>query len=568
MTRQNAVYTEKAQCQDCYKCVRHCPVKSIKVENGHAIVSTEDCILCGNCVNVCPVGAKRIRNDLPWAQQLLKTRSQVFVSLAPSWVTEFPELSPEKLIAAIRKLGFAGVSETALGAQMVSANAAELLRNGKQNILISSACPVIVEFISKYYPTYASALTPLLSPALTHARYLKEIYGEQTGIVFIGPCIAKKRESELHTDLMDVALTFEDLKTWLETESINPKYLQPEENDCFVPMQASEGNLYPVDGGMIDGIRHFGAFKDVHFMAISGGAQITCALDGLDQVAPERKVFIEMLACDGGCINGPRAANQTQTAIKRIMVHDNLDESIQTIRTPEYSASEVYHSAVVQKQQFSPVQISTALRRLGKIHPVDELNCGGCGYNSCRDFAQALLRGKAETSMCVSYMRKLAMNKANALIKAMPSGVVIVDDQLRIIECNKHFVELVGDDAISIYEVNPGLEGAYLNRLVPFHKHFQQIMSSDEPALDKELRYKDKIIRLLIFPIEKQHIVGAIMQDITTPTIHREQIINKSEQLIKQNLTTVQQIAFLLGENAAESQILLNSIIESFSGKQ
>jgi PAS domain-containing protein len=235
------------------------------------------------------------------------------------------------------------------------------------------------------------------------------------------------------------------------------------------------------------------------------------------------------------------------------------------MRQPEYSDSVAYEPAAINRKQFTTVQIAAALRRLGKIHPVDELNCSGCGYNSCRDFVQAMLSGKAEASMCVSYMRKLALNKANALIKAMPSGVVIVDDQLRVIECNKRFVELIGEDAVSIYEVNPGLEGAYLNRLVPFYKYFQQILESDATAIDKEMRFQDKIVRLLVFPIEPHHIAGGILQDITEPSVHREQIITKAEQLIKQNLTTVQQIAFLLGENAAESEILLNSMIESFS---
>ncbi len=569
MSKLYPVYTEKAQCQDCYKCVRHCPVKSIRVENGNAIVNPQDCILCGNCVAICPVNAKKIRDDLPWVKQIIKDKQKVIVSLAPSWVTEFPELTSQQMLVALKKLGFWGVSETAFGAQIVSSAVADLIRAKTQPVMISTACPVIVEYIRKYHPHLTNMLTPLLSPALTHAKFLKAEYGEDIGIVFIGPCIGKKLEAAENPELIDLSLTFEDLRHWWQALEINPKYLTSKEPEQFIPEAAAEGVLYPIDGGMIDGVKKHGEFENVHFMSISGGVHIQHALDGLDEFASDDKqVFIEILACDGGCINGPRSKSQSFTALKRIQINDTL-----TVRPDNSSClaglatRDYYVQNGVYDKVFTPQEIDAALRKIGIVHQVDELNCGGCGYNTCREFVNAMLNGKAEGSMCVAHMRKLAMNKANALIKAMPSGVVIVNDLLQVIECNKKFVDILGGDAVTVYEVNPGLTGAYLNRLVPFYKSFQQILDSEDKSLEKEIRYNDKIIKLLVFPIEKKRIVGGIIQDITQPSVQREEIITKAEKIIKQNLTTVQQIAFLLGENAAESEILLNSIIGSFSLK-
>lgn len=563
MNKIEPIYTEKTQCQDCYKCVRECPVKAIRVVDGSAMVIPEACILCGHCTQICPVNAKKIRDDLPLAKELITSGHDVYVSLAPSYLTEFPGLKKGRLISAIKKLGFKGVSETALGAQEVSAACAQLLNQSENQLWISTCCPSTIHMIEQYHPELVDKLTPVLSPLQAHAKMLKKHYGTQAKVVFIGPCIAKKNEAEDHFEL---ALTFSDLRRWFTQNDIDWTALNDEED--FVPRSAYEGGLYPVDGGMIDGIKLCGAPKNTLYMSFTGVEQVREALQDIKMQKYDRPVFVEILACEGGCVNGPVVSKPGATATKRFQVYSRTPLADGASHSSEVDITGHFRSREIPKTKYSEAEIASALLRVSKKRKEDELNCGGCGYDTCRDFAAALLEGKAEPAMCVSYLRKLAQTKASALIKTMPSGVVIVDEDLRIIESNSRFIELIGGDASIVSEADPDLEGAYLERLIPFHYHFSQVLQNPEKAGVKDIRYQGKILRLSIFNIQSEHIVGGILQDITEPVIQREQIMDKASEVMKKNINTVQQIAFLLGENAAESEVLLNSIIESFKDKE
>ncbi len=562
MNDQKPIYTEKTECQDCYKCVRGCPVKAIRVVSGSAQVIPEACILCGHCTEVCPVGAKKIRNDLGEAIRLLKSKKQVFVSLAPSYRTEFSGIDSAKLIAAILELGFFGVSETALGAQVVSAACADLLYREAGSIQISSACPSVIHLIEQYYPHLVKYITPVVSPLQAHSKLLKAEYGDEVGIVFIGPCVAKKNETK---DIFDVALTFSDLRRWFNLKSIDWNALPL--GHGFLPFSAAEGGLYPIDGGMIDGIKCCNPPQNTLFMSFSGVQDIVEALEELDSRHLDRPVFIETLACPGGCVNGPGVSKRGSTAQKRYRVQTETPPPEQRDLHAIPNISATYSSREIVQERHSKSEIAEALLKIGKKRGEDELNCGGCGYDSCRDFACALIEAKAEPAMCVSYLRKLAQNKAAALIKAMPSGVVIVDQHLQIVESNAPFISIIGGDAAIVSEADPDLEGAYLERLIPFHGLFADAIQDGTEVQIQDIRYNGKIIRLTLFSIQKHILLGGILQDITEPVIQREQIIEKAQEVMRKNLTTVQQIAFLLGENAADSEVLLSSIVQSFSNK-
>ncbi|MCB5279820.1 MAG: [Fe-Fe] hydrogenase large subunit C-terminal domain-containing protein [Candidatus Cloacimonetes bacterium] len=558
----NPIYTEKTQCQDCYKCVRACPVKAIRVVDGSAQVMPEACILCGRCTEVCPVGAKKIRDDLGLAMQLLDDKKQVYVSLAPSFRTEFNGMNEAKLIGAIRGLGFTGVSETALGAQVVSSACAQLLREGNSQLMISSACPSVIHLIEQYYPHLVPYVTPVASPLQAHCKLLRKEFGQDIGIVFIGPCIAKKNES---TDSFDVALTFADLRRWFNLNVID--WDKVSLDDSFVPKAAEEGGLYPIDSGMSEGIKYYGAPKDTLFMSFSGIEQIMEAFDEIDIRSFDHPVFVETLACVGGCVNGPGVSIRGSIAQKRYKV--------QTLTPPAPLKREIkplnivkdFHERGIKKGIHSKQEIAAALLRIGKKRLEDELNCGGCGYDTCKEFACALIEEKAEPAMCVSYLRKLAQNKAAALIKAMPSGVVIVDENLKIIESNDRFIQIIGGDASIVSEADPDLEGAYLERLIDFHDLFAKALKEGTEVRVTDIRKDNRILRLTLFSIQKHLVLGGILQDITEPVIQREQIIEKANEVMRKNLTTVQKIAFLLGENAADSEVLLSSIIQSFTNK-
>ncbi len=565
MERLNAIYTEKRECQDCHKCIRECPVKAIKVQDGCTRVVPELCITCGNCVLACPSNAKRVRDDLSAAKQLLASGRRVVASLAPSFVPQFSGVRPPQLIHALKRLGFHAVSETALGAQQVSAHVAALIQESPANVWISSACPVVVDFIRKYRPDCQPRLSNLLSPLLTHCRLLRNHYGVDIGIVFIGPCIAKKKEAEDHPELLDVVLTFEDLERWLEEENIQLSGEVESAADCFEPEAAKEGSLYPVEGGMMPGIARSSSRQDPRFMAFSGMSNVNQALQGLTEWKPEHSIFLELTACAGSCVNGPKAARNSSIARRRYEIVRYAKPADRLPRPVSIGIARQYSPQPVQRNGHTELQVREALRSVGKYSPEDELNCGGCGYDSCRDFAHAMIAHNAERMMCATYTRKLAQKKANALIKKIPSAVVIVDEDLKVIECNANFAHLALGDIANQPAESTNLEGTSLDEVIPFSYLFRRVLESGEDIVGHDIRFQRSILNTSIFTIEPHAVIGGIFQDITAPAFQKEQIIGRARDVIQKNLKTVQQIAYLLGENAAESEIILNSIVRSFS---
>lgn len=563
MERLNSIYTEKRECQDCHKCIRECPVKAIRVQDGYARVVPELCITCGACVLACPNSAKRVRDDLPEAKALLAGGRRVIASIAPSFVAQFPGVSPGKLIHALKDLGFSAVSETALGAQQVSANVFSLMRRETRQIWISSACPAVVDFISKYHPEYQSHLSGLLSPLLTHCKMLRSYYGHEIAIVFIGPCIAKKKEAEEHPELLDAVLTFEDLDRWLAEENIRLAEVRETPADRFEPEEAREGALYPIEGGMLPGVSVNDDVRRSQFMSFSGISNVEQALNGISEWKPEHNIFFELTACAGSCVNGPKAARNTSVARRRYEIVRYAKSPAQLPRQVSVAIDEQYAAAPIKKHEHTDLQLRDALRSIGKHSADDELNCGGCGYDACRDFAHAMIAGNAERMMCASYTRKLAQKKANVLIKKMPSAVVIVDDTLKIIECNTNFMRLFSSE-VEKHGLR-SLEGSWLEKVVPFSYLFRRVLESGEDIVGHDIRFQRSILNTSIFTIEPNSVVGGIFQDITEPAFQKEQIIDRARQVIQKNLKTVQQIAYLLGENAADSEIILNSIVRSFS---
>jgi len=572
MNYQSPIFTEKTQCQDCYKCIRECPVKAIRVENGHAMVVSEQCVLCGHCVTACPAGAKRVRDDLSRARQLLRLKDKVIVSLAPSFAAEFPGVEPERLVAAIRRLGVFGVSETAIGADLVSARLAEDFAAAGRSagpgvvrgtLYLSSACPTAVEYIKRYMSTLSPYITDRASPLLAHSRYLRSLYGQDIGIIFVGPCIAKKREADIWPSI-DCAITFRDLRKWFDEAGIRlDRERITDGNFDFIPERAAKGSLYPVDGGMIAAIKKYHSADGVFMMSVAGLDEIESALRGLDPESLTGSLFIELLACPGGCVNGPQSTPEGPAALRRINLLEYAKDSRDTAESRFAELSGTIPVEALAGGSHSAEEISAALRQVGKQSAGDELNCGSCGYDTCRSFAAAMLELRAERTMCVSYMRKLAQKKANGLIKAIPSGVVICDSGLKVIECNENFARIMGEETSMMFEAKPGLEGADLAKITSMSRFFHDVMVEGGPdAVEHELREGKKIFHATVFSIEKGESACGVIQDVTAPQIQKDRVIKQTQRVISKNLAVVQKIAFLLGENAAETEATLNSIIE------
>ncbi len=568
MNKLYPVYTLNNECHDCYKCVRECHVKAIKIENGHASVISDKCIACGNCVKACPANAKRVRYDIEKVKTLLRTQKDVYVSLAPSWTGVF-DYSESKMIGILKKLGVKEVSETALGAQEVSIKTAEMLKDSDNKLLISSACPVIVDYVRLYNPKFTQNITPIASPAITHAKMLKELYGENSSVVFIGPCIAKKNEADKHPELIDISLTFEELKFWIAEEFIDPAEIKKDPKNVFVPESSHEGALYPIEGGMNETIKKVGIKNDVQLLNISSIETFENSLKGLSPEKLKKTVFIEALACDGGCISGPCISTKKPgiTISSNILSSVNYREEVP--KTAKVVVKEKYEEQPIENIEYPISEITKAMKKIGKHKESDELNCGGCGYPTCKDLAKALISGDAEPSMCVSYMRKIAMRKAAAMLRCMPSGIVMVDQDLRVVEANDAFLKMFCGEMYEVFASRQdGLVGAAIDRIVDFADIFKKALKSGKDIHKERVPVKNKLYDITAFTIEKHSLVGAVITDVTKTETNREKISQKAQEVITKNIATVQDIAKLLGEHMVETELLLSSIAHDFDSDE
>ena len=575
MERQ-PIYTEIANCRDCYRCVRHCPVKAIQIKDAHAVIIYDRCTFCGTCVNECPNSVKSIRDDTDKVRMAFLSKRRVIVSLAPSYVSEFRGYE-DNFVRALYRLGFHAVSETALGAALVTEALDIYMDEHGYAPFISTACPSVVQLVKKYYPESIDALAPVPSPLQTHSAYLRKLYGNDIVIVFIGPCIAKKIEADEHPGYPDIALTFREVRQWLEEENIDLEHMDTGVAVDFVPAKAGKSSVYPIENGQIESSRIWqNQFIEQSALSVSGITRVMSSLNGT-----HTNDFLEALNCDGGCISGPGTAFDDSAVVRKKAVASyvlgRMSEPDIFQGDPEF-AREVYEkgygilgasqpeAAAVSNGGHTEEEIRKALASLGKTTPADELNCGGCGYPSCRDMAKALLDGLAEVEMCVTKMRKDAESKVDILMSTIPHGIVIVDKNLNIAECNRLFIKIFEDypDEFLDAEGLRSFRGTPVSVFVPFAEKFREQFFMSRPQ-QYRFKHNGKIMRITFFLVENKAMLGAMFEDITTPTVKREAVVEKAEEVITKSLSTVQQIASLLGENAAETELVLNSIIEEFN---
>lgn len=562
MISLSPIHTRVAQCQDCCLCIRQCPVKAISRDHGSARVDSNFCVLCGHCVSVCPAEAKVIRDDKSEVLALLADGKKPWLSLAPSWPAEFPDWTPARWQATARELGFAGVSETALGAQAVIQSLGPVLAS-RPGIHISSACPSVVAYIRKYRPELCELICPVPSPLNAHARGLKALYGAEAPVVFVGPCAAKKDERDQAPELISAALTFQEWdelqkSVWAETRS----------GEGFLPWNSGPGAAFALEGGMKAAFDRQLPGADFRCQAVSGFDAVCRTLDealSAHQRLTERgqTVFLELLSCEGGCTQGPGTARAPLAPLTgRLRVEDRLGPTAQPFPTGPLKV--IWTPQPVLRPPVSALEVDAILRRLGKRSKREQLNCSGCGYDTCQDFAEAVARGRAETDMCVSYNRKWAQKKLSALVRTMPFALVIVDEELRILEANGPFAELAGQEARTLAEVLPGLDGLALADFVPFADEFQTVLKTGKSQTDRSFTWGERQLDGWLFPIDEGRAVGGLFQDVTEARARQGQVVDQTRAVIRKNVEIVQKIAFLLGENAADTEAILNSILHTF----
>jgi iron only hydrogenase large subunit-like protein/uncharacterized Fe-S cluster-containing protein len=565
------VTLKTANCRKCYKCIRHCPVKSIRFDGSHAHIIAEDCILCGNCFVVCPQNAKEVRNDVETARALLREGAGVYVSLAPSFIANYTDeksgrsLGFRAMEAALTRLGFAGIEETAAGAALVKQRYDDLVNAGESEVIISSCCHSVNQLIQKYYPEALPALAPVLSPMQAHCMDIKR---RRPGAkaVFIGPCISKKAEAEAYAGFADCALTFAELSQWLADEGIALRAV--EEDAC----PKSRARFFPVSGGILRSMKKEN--REYAYVTIDG---IENCIRAVEEAAKGtlRKCFIEMSACAGSCTGGPvmdrgRGGKQRGERVS-YPVGDYIavssyagGEDVITASYPAEALAKTIGSPARRKIYVGETAVSGVLRKIGKTTAEHELNCGTCGYNTCREKAQAVLEGKANLFMCLPYLLEKAESFSDDIIKNTPNGIIVLNENFEVHQINAAACKLLnieppailGDQVIRILDPLPFIQAVREEK----NTYNKRVYLADyEKYVDETVIY-DRNYRIII----------CIMRDVTEETRQKERkedfnrkAVDITDKVIEKQMRAVQEIASLLGETTAETKIALTKLKES-----
>ncbi len=554
------VFTNKAQCRDCYRCLRQCPVKAIRMINGQASVDPDRCIACGTCIRECPQGAKQYRNDLEKAIRLIQEPFPVAASLAPSFAAFYSPSQRKRLASALRRLGFAHVAETSIGAYPVAV--ASLKRQYSDRSSICTACPAAVSYIRKYAPEATASLLPVASPMLAHAAMIRKKLGEGARVVFIGPCIAKKQEADTSHGLqkVDCALTFRELEEWLEREGIRLDCL---EESMFDEQPAGEARFFPLPGGLT---RTAGIGSDslqAKIVAVSGHAEFRQILS----LAGNQQLFIEPLFCSQGCVNGPGAPEHRDLFTGRSELIGYAEKN-QGSQLSSYLPDETVDAAFPPEKSpdeladISEEAINKVLAATGKTSPTDELNCGACGYNSCRDKAIAVIRGFAEIDMCIPYMRRLAEQRTDRIIETSPNGIVMLDDKLTIISMNPAFRKM--------FLCSEAVLGKHISYLID-PEPFTKILAGSENLIEQTVKHQryNLIVHQIIYQLEVEKQLVGIFVNVTGSRRSIEQLaqlrsktILQAREMLEHQVKMAQQMARYLGESTAQGENIIENLLK------
>ena len=547
---------KKSNCKNCYKCIRHCPVKAIRFSANQAHIISNECILCGNCVVVCPQNAKEVVDETEKAKVLLQTGDPVVVSLAPSFIANYPGIGIESMRRALKRLGFYDVEETAIGATIVKTEYERMIREESRDIIISSCCHSINLLIQKYFPAELQYLADVLSPMQAHCADIKRrMPGTKT--VFVGPCVAKKDEAEYYEGIVDAVLTFEELTKWLKEERIE---LEPELDQT----PESRARFFPTTGGVLKTMA-----KDVpgySYLALDGVENCIAALRDIE-AGKIHKCFIEMSACVGSCVGGPVMDKHSASPVRDYLAvsayageRDFAVEEGDPMRLKKHF-SLIEHEAAMPSEH----EIMTVLRQMGKFKTSDELNCGSCGYNSCREKAIAIWQGKAEPSMCLPFLKDKAESFSDTIVNNTPNGLLVLNENLEVQQINQAAKKIMniradsdvlGEPVVRI--LDPGV--------------FVNVRQSGRTVTDQRVylaEYKKYVEQTVVYAPDSRLLI-CIMRDVTDEESEREkkerinrQTVEVADKVVEKQMRIVQEIASLLGETAAETKIALTKLKES-----
>lgn len=602
-------------CIGCYACVRVCPVKAIEVkaEENVAKILPNRCVGCGSCLNICPVDAINYRDSLTETKDILSSGDKVVAICAPSISGEFVDITDyRKFVQMIKSLGFTYVCEVSFGVDLVAQQYRNLFEHFNGKYYLSTCCPVVVQLVEKFHPDLISNLAPIISPMVATAKIVRNTYGNDVKVVYIGPCIANKEEANRYSDdgRIDSVLTFVELRKLFTENNINESMLEYSEFDEPI---GYKGSLFPISNGLIQAVDISEDLLTGKVITAEGRNNILESVREFESSIETIKRHFNLFFCEG-CIMGPGTSRGGRPFLRRSITIDFANKRLKSFDKKKWDIAVAKHSTLdfsatfsSKDQRFnepSEEKIKEVLKAIGKEFIKSESGCGACGYDSCHDFAHAVSKGLAHTDMCLNYTLKNrqeyikslkaaneklaktqealrdsekiskqeqlaakdAMETVDAMLQKLPSAVIIADKKLKIVHSNQSFIDLLGDDALEISDIIPGLIGADLKTLLPYniYNQFSYTLQNGEDIMNRDLDYKGGLLNVSVFTIKKGSIVGAIIRDMYAPEVRKEEVIKRVTDVIDKNLAMVQKIGFLLGEGASETEQMLNSIVKTY----
>lgn len=611
----NLIEIINTKCVKCYACVRVCPVKAVKMDltDDFPKILHNRCIGCGSCVTVCGTEAVIYYSSKDETKALLKSGRKVAAIVGPSISGEFSDITDyRKFVQMIRALGFHYVNEASFGVDLVAQKYAELFSNNKGKFYFTANCPALVFYIEKFFPELIPNLAPIVTPMIASAKVLRRKYGPDTGIIYIGPCIANKREALRYSGQVgiDAVITFRELRELFKEFGITEGKQEFGEFDA--PF-GRKGSLYPISNGFLQA-------ADISEDLLTGSVYTA---EGRSSMVKAVKEFSDHpqvinrhfnIFFDHGCIMGPGTSRGGDRFLRRTLVVNYANKRLKNFNKWEWDKEMKLYKDIDLTTGFTAddqriaqpprEKIREIMNEMGKHDFSDNQGCGACGYNTCYDFATNVVKGLTTTEMCITYAVKNRQNSIQRLQQAneqlektkealkelelsarkeqqlarqafttmqtmlqkLPSSLVIVDEKLHILQTNESFIRLLGQDAAEINEVIPGLVGADLKALLPFpvYNLFSFVLLNGEDIQKRDIQYNSQLYNISVFSVQKGAIAGGVITDIHSPELRKEEILKRIDEVIGKNLEMVQKVGFLLGETAAETEQMLNSISELY----
>lgn len=567
----STIQFKEVNCKNCYKCIRSCPVKAISFRDDHAQIIEDECILCGQCIKVCPQNAKTVKNDVDKVKSFIDKNQKVYASIAPSFMPAFNLKEIKYVHGIFQKLGFTYVEETAIGAEAVSLEYRKLLEKKQMTNIITTACPTIVSMVEKYYGELIDQLAPVVSPVIAHAKIMKEMYGSRIKVVFICPCLAKKEEykNSQNDNLIDAVITFEELEKWMEDEGVSFDTVSEEEGKSIHNIFS---RFYPAPGGII---KSLGATKNFKYNLIKFDGIERC-VEVLNEIKQNnlKGYFIEMNSCNGGCLGGPcmNSKSSSYLVMREKLINYIQKSAINNNSSISYDLKMDMSKKFFDKSKTLPfpedIAIEEILRKTCKFTKEDELNCGACGYPTCREKAAAVLSKKADINMCLPYMRERAESISNVIINSTPNAILAVTEDMHIGEANQA--------AINIFNLKKDeFQNKNINDIFEC-EDIEKVRETKQDIINIKHYYEkyDVIVEQSILYIKENHMIIIVMKDITVEEKEKQEKHKISsenvviaQKVIEKQMRIAQEIASLLGETTAETKVALTKLKNSIQSE-